>query len=439
MQLGEESKVKWLPIPFFFAYGLVMVFLSEVVAQALPDMLNDTSSLSEMEGKLNIAERSSFTTEEAALAIGGAAKLIVKIILPCQTTQIPYLFRIILLFAFYVAGLAIVLVSHSPLARLVGVVAFESGSAMAEVTFLSLTAFYGEYAVKSFVAGGGLSLVAGPLYYAGVLEWTCVSPRLAVVFIAPLLPCFFLLYVFMNRSLSACKSQNTAFPSVRYASIRNPSKEQDIQELNLSKKFTIVWRLFMTMTYMFLLYFADELSMKAFVKPLAYPHKDLYPMGRSTYYTFANAIGKFLGRVYLLLVSITCSFLVPYLQIKSTWILATVGSILSFVLVFGSWFRFKTEVEFVVAYSVVMGFLTGNIYANSALLVHQETTAVSRRELALGILTLGSSAGLYAARLMELYLRPHLTKHCLFELQLGRNCFSVNSYFVDWQNNMPCY
>ena len=39
---------------------------------------------------------------------------------------------------------------------------------MAENTFLSLGTFYGDVAVISFAAGGGLGAVLGTLYYSGL-------------------------------------------------------------------------------------------------------------------------------------------------------------------------------------------------------------------------------------------------------------------------------
>ena len=160
----EHKKAQFRNISCFFALGYLLVFLSEVITAAFADMLAG-NSLTEEEEKL--VGRRSFTMEAVAVVIAGFAHILVKLTLPWVVQKFPFTYKVIVLSCLYVAGLLIILASNSPVSRLIGVVAFESGSAMAEVTFLSLTAFYDDHAVNSFVAGGGLGFALGNLYYAG--------------------------------------------------------------------------------------------------------------------------------------------------------------------------------------------------------------------------------------------------------------------------------
>ena len=128
-----------------------MVFLGEVIIAASADIFAGSP-----------------TTMKAALVTAGLAHVIVKLTLPWVYHQVSYNGKIVLLFSLYFGGVLVIVVSNSPGARLVGVVVFESGRAMAEVAFLSLTAFYGEFAIHSFVTGGGLGVVLGALYYSGM-------------------------------------------------------------------------------------------------------------------------------------------------------------------------------------------------------------------------------------------------------------------------------
>ena len=280
---------------------------------------------------------------------------------------------------------------------------------------------------------------------------------MAVAVITPLVFCFILFYALSSRSPLDQKSQDNSITGVRYSVLQDDvgysvlnnnvehsvlhdqEKKQEIHEVKTTEKFVIMWNMFMPMTYLFLQYFADDLSIQSNETPLEYPQKTIFTMGHFTYYSLAHNIGKLVGRVQFLVVSFTCSSLISHVQIKSTWILAAVGNALMFVLVFASWFRFLNElVAILIVMHFVMGFITGSIYANSALLAHQQTTDVSRREFALGILTLASSAGTFAAGLLGLFLEPYLTTHCLFELELARNCLPRFSYFSGWKKNIRC-
>ena len=134
----------------FFILGYCTVFLGEVITAATVDIFAGES-----------------TWLIAAVVTTGLAHVVVKLTLPWVYQKLPYYGKIALLLLFCAAGLVIVVVSISQGARLLGMIVFESGKAMAEVVFLSATAFYGDLALKSFVTGGGLGIVMGAFYYSG--------------------------------------------------------------------------------------------------------------------------------------------------------------------------------------------------------------------------------------------------------------------------------
>lgn len=136
-------------IACFFILGYFTVFLGEVITAAYVNIFAGESA-----------------TLRAAVVTTGLAHVVVKLTLPWVYQKVPYYGKIAMLFSSYAAGLVIVVVSSSPGARLLGLVVFESGGAMAEVVFLSMTAFYGDFAITSFVTGGGLGIVLGAFYYS---------------------------------------------------------------------------------------------------------------------------------------------------------------------------------------------------------------------------------------------------------------------------------
>ena len=58
------------------------------------------------------------------------------------------------------------LVDHV-LLRVTGVIVASTGIAIGEVTFVSMTALYGDVSMSSYATGTGIGFIAGPLYYTG--------------------------------------------------------------------------------------------------------------------------------------------------------------------------------------------------------------------------------------------------------------------------------
>ena len=177
--------------------------------------------------------------------------------------------------------------------------------------------------------------------------------------------------------------------------------------------------IFVPLSYLFMHYFADRLSTHTIIPTLALPDKAHDLIGHYTYYSLAHDIGSLIGRSYLLLLSITCPCVASHAQIKHTWILAAAGNIIMFCLMYLSWFHAIVEVEVILVLCFVFGVISGSQYANSRLFITEQVRDATEREFALGILTLGSSTGTYAAGLLGLFLKPYLTQHCLFVL--GKN------------------
>ena len=187
--------------------------------------------------------------------------------------------------------------------------------------------------------------------------------------------------------------------------------------------------IFVPLSYLVMYYFADRLSIHTIIPTLALPDKAHDLIGHYTYCSLAHDIGSLIGRSHLLLLSITCPCVASHAQIKHTWILAAAGNIIMFCFMYLSWFHAIVEVEVILVLCFVFGVITGSQYANSPLFITEQVRDVTEREFALGILTLGSSAGTYAAGLLGLFLKPYLTQHCLFVRQeLSKRFFSFEGW-----------
>ena len=246
------------------------------------------------------------------------------------------------------------------------------------------------------------------------------------------------MYAFLDKSPLTQQSKSISSAGVHYEALPDRDERQRTHELSFTEKVLVWWSIFMAMTYLFLQYFADQLSLRAVITSLIFPNKSLYPIGHYTYYMLAHNIGRLLGRSYLLIVSVTCSRVASHVQVKQTWILAAFGNALMFWFVFASWFYLIEDIEVILVLCFMIGVLTGSTYANSLCVVGEQITAVKEKEFALGALTLGSSAGMYAAGLLGLYLRPYLTHHCLIDLELGEACLSTIFNMSGWTTNARC-
>ena len=152
-RMGPEMiKKSFRNVSCFFVFGYLQVFLREVIASASLDAFAESS-----------------VAMKQAMVVSGMSHVMVKLFAPWVSWKVlPYSGKIVLLFVLHTVAFLIIVVANSPASRLVGVVSFQVGNAMAENTFLSLGTFYGDVAVISFAAGGGLGAVLGTLYYSGL-------------------------------------------------------------------------------------------------------------------------------------------------------------------------------------------------------------------------------------------------------------------------------
>ena len=257
-------------------------------------------------------------------------------------------------------------------------------------------------------------------------------------FLIPIVCIIPLMYAFLDKSPVKQQSKNISFADVHYDALPDREERQKTRDLNITEKLLVWQSIFMAMTYLFLQYFADHLSLQSVITSLVFPNKSLYLIGHYTYYMLAHNIGRLVGRSYLLMVSITCARVASHVRVKQTWIFAALGCAIMLWFVFASWFYLIGDIEGILVLCFVIGVLTGSTYSNSLSVVSEKITDVREREFALGVLTLGSSAGIYAGGLLGLYLKPYFTHHCLIDLELGEDCFSNLFSMFGWTDNARC-
>ena len=269
--------------------------------------------------------------------------------------------------------------------------------------------------------------------------WTCVSPRSVIAIATPAVLFFSILpYVVLDKAPLDHKRQNIPFADVVYKPIDDQQNAQLTDELSLKRKLVITREISLLMIFFFWQYFVESLSLKSIITTLAFATAPFQPRDHFSYYVLSNNIAKFLSRSYLLVFSITCSRVVRHVQIKKTWILATVGLVLMFFSVFDSWYRFIANVEVILIICFIMGLCTGCIYSSSPLVVSEKITDVREREFAQGLLQVGALTGEFAGGSLGLYVEPYLKNHCMSELGLGDYCVTRISSVTGWTKNVHC-
>ena len=134
----------------FFSFGVLCLLYFMLVIISAEDILA---------GSL-------FKTSTVVIA-SGMPVLLVKITAPWFMQKLSYLTRIIVIALLWVLGLLVVLTTGRAEWRLVGISVIQAATALSEITFFALTAFYEEITVSAFVAGQGISCLLGPLFYTG--------------------------------------------------------------------------------------------------------------------------------------------------------------------------------------------------------------------------------------------------------------------------------
>lgn len=155
---GEKSaasnrKSSWLNVLCFYIFGTMSFFYQEMLYTASEDILSGRK----LPTSVIIV---TFVTPLAAI----------KLIAPWFIQRISYVFKICFIATFMVAGLVLIIFVNDMHLKLVGIGLNALSTGMAEVVFLSLTSFYPQVCISSFVAGTGMASLVSPLYYTGKSE-----------------------------------------------------------------------------------------------------------------------------------------------------------------------------------------------------------------------------------------------------------------------------
>ena len=203
-----------------------------------------------------------------------------------------------------------------------------------------------------------------------------------------------------------------------------------------SEKVAVTRRISPQVAVMVVTYFAMYLSNEGVITGLS--SSPFAPRAHVSYYLLSSKFGYFLGMSHLLLLSLSCPKVLPYVRVRKTWLLALLE--VAILLFFGleSWFRFVPHVGIILVLCVLSGFLAGAVYVNAALDVADAFSEPRRKELGLGSLPRGNAVGELFGILTSLLVEPWLRRHCLNTLELDEECFAQLCGNATWFYNAHC-
>lgn len=134
----------------FFCFGVLTIVYHETMLAAASDVLAGSS-----------------ITAATGILVAGVPPVVVKLTMPWMLQKIPHICKMAIIFILFACGLITLVVSPDPAVRLAGIGVAEVGTSLAEITLLSLTAFYSPVTTNAFAAGLAAGSVIGPLYYTG--------------------------------------------------------------------------------------------------------------------------------------------------------------------------------------------------------------------------------------------------------------------------------
>lgn len=149
-QTRKPKKERLRNLVAFYAFGALIYTVYSVIISGAQDILAGT-----------------FIPTAAVLVTNVGPYFLVTMIAPYFIHRVPYVVRIVAIYALFTAGLFIIVYAKEVYLKLVGICTTSLGAGIGEVSFFTLTAYYEKVTVAAYSAGTGSGFILGPLYYTG--------------------------------------------------------------------------------------------------------------------------------------------------------------------------------------------------------------------------------------------------------------------------------
>lgn len=152
VEAADETKEKERPrtVLAFFMFGFLIYATYSLIISGAQDILQGT-----------------LVPTSAVLVANIGPYFAVTLISPYFIQRIPYFVRVLAVFLLETSGLIMVVVGQTVTVKLVGIGFSSTGFGLGELSFIAMTSFYDDVAVRAFSAGTGTGISLAPLYYTG--------------------------------------------------------------------------------------------------------------------------------------------------------------------------------------------------------------------------------------------------------------------------------
>ncbi|KAI0010101.1 Batten's disease protein Cln3 [Xylariaceae sp. FL0662B] len=365
-----------------------------------------------------------------------------KLIAPYFIHNVPYWLRVLILVA--ASSLGMFMIALTPSDRSVGVkmggVIFASlSSGAGELSFLSMTHFYGHMSLAAWGSGTGAAGLVGAGLYVMLTDWIGFSVKNSLMTSA-FLPVVMLVSFFFilpraplrehkmvkqyqdipNRDLEQDDDNGNEEPTVNAAtslltpdstgaSVDHTTENRDAWS-KLKSNIQQAKSLFIPYMLPLLLVYVAEYTINQGVSPtLLFPlehtpfeeYRDFYPM-----YAFLYQLGVFISRSSIAFIRIRHLYFPSFLQVGNL-VFLTLHSLLAFVP--------NVYIIFIIIFWE--GLLGGAVYVNTFASI-MENTPLSQREFSLGATSVSDSGGICIAGFISMAIELWL---CNWQAQHGRD------------------
>lgn len=155
-QAKKPRKERLRNLLAFYSFGALIYTVYSVIISGAQDILAGT-----------------FIPTAAVLVTNVGPYFLVTMIAPYFIHKVPYVVRIVSIYALFTAGLFIIVYAKEVYLKLVGICTTSLGAGIGEVSFFTLTAYYEKVTVAAYSAGTGSGFILGPLYYTGKVCYLC--------------------------------------------------------------------------------------------------------------------------------------------------------------------------------------------------------------------------------------------------------------------------
>ena len=191
-----------------------------------------------------------------------------------------------------------------------------------------------------------------------------LSPEMALLLLITLWILFPISYVAIaEEERKSSHLQSTTFKEIPYSPIEENPNNTPESKLSLKDMLALAWKTLLQFISLLTSCISKMLLVNGVITTIAFNNVSVTLRDQYLFYVLASGIGDFIGRPYLLYLSL-CGMEDKF-TVNKTWILAFLNVSFLILMVLVSWFRFLSNFFAAVGIVMMNSFLSGVVYAST--------------------------------------------------------------------------